>query len=45
MTIALDDTAWVHVTTVFDGEASIGFCSRVGHGATAEAPVRIGDGV
>ena len=45
MTIALDDTAWVHLTTVFDGEASIGFCSRVGHGATAEEPVRIGDGV
>ncbi len=45
MTIDRDDTAWIHPTTLFDGEASVGFCSRVGHGATAEEPVRISNGV
>lgn len=45
MTIDRDETAWIHETTMFDGEASVGFCSRVGHGATREEPVRIGDGV
>lgn len=45
MTIDRDDTAWIHPTTVFDGEASIGFCSRIGHGATPGEPVRIGDRV
>lgn len=45
MTIDRDDTAWIHPTTLFDGCASIGFCSRIGHGATAEEPVRIGNGV
>jgi UDP-3-O-[3-hydroxymyristoyl] glucosamine N-acyltransferase len=45
MTIVRDDTAWIHPTTVFDGEASVGFCSRVGHDATPDEPVRIGDGV
>ncbi len=44
MAIKCDNTAWVHPTTIFDGGASIGFCSRVGHGATNEDPVRIGDG-
>jgi hypothetical protein len=43
MTIDRDDTAWIHPTTVFEGEAAVGFCSRVGHGATAEEPVRIGN--
>lgn len=45
MTIDRDDTAWIHPTTLFDGWASVGFCSRIGHGATAEEPVRIGNGV
>lgn len=45
MTIVRDDTAWIHPTTVFEGAASVGFCSRVGHGATSGKPVRIGDGV
>ena len=45
MTIDLDGTAWVHPTTVFDGIASVGFCSRIGHGATTGEPVRIGEGV
>lgn len=45
MTIDRDDTAWIHPTTVFDGKASVGFCSRIGHGATPDEPVRIGDGV
>ena len=45
MTIDRDDTAWVHPSTVFDGQASIGFCSRIGHGAPSGEPVRIGDGV
>ena len=45
MTIDRDDTAWVHPTTVFDGKASVGFGSRIGHGATSDEPVRIGDGV
>lgn len=45
MTIDRDDSAWIHPTTVFDGGAAVGFCSRVGHGASADEPVRIGDGV
>ena len=45
MTIDRDDTAWIHPTTIFEGEAIVGFCSRVGHGATIEEPVRIGNGV
>lgn len=45
MIIDRDATAWIHPTTRFDGGAAIGFCSRVGHGATTEEPVRIGDGV
>ena len=45
MTIDQDITAWIHPSTVFDGEAWVGFCSRIGHGATAEEPVRIGNGV
>jgi UDP-3-O-[3-hydroxymyristoyl] glucosamine N-acyltransferase len=45
MTIDRDETAWIHPTTVFEGEAIVGFCSRVGHGATADEPVRIGSGV
>ncbi len=36
-------TAWVEPGTVFDGVASVGFCSHVG--ATGDDPVRIGDGV
>lgn len=45
MTIDRDDTAWIHHTTVFEGAAWVGFCSRVGHEATPGEPVRIGDGV
>ena len=45
MTVDLDATTWIHTATVFDGEASVGFCSRVGDGATDDEPVRIGDGV
>lgn len=45
MTVDRDDTAWIHPTTVFAGEASVGFCSRIGHGATAGEPVHIGEGV
>lgn len=45
MTIDRDDTAWIHPTTVFDGAASVGFCSRVGHGASPDEPVHIGDRV
>ena len=45
MSIDQDDTAWIHPKTIFEGMASIGFCSRVGHGATGEEPVRIANGV
>ena len=45
MTVERDDTAWIHPTTMFDGEASVGFCTRIGHGATPDEPVRVGDGV
>ena len=45
MTINRDDSAWIHPTTQFDGGASVGFCSRIGHGATVEEPVRIANGV
>jgi UDP-3-O-[3-hydroxymyristoyl] glucosamine N-acyltransferase len=45
MTIERDDTAWIHPSTVFEGPASVGFCSRVGHGATDNEPVRVGEGV
>lgn len=45
MTFDRDDSAWIHPTTLFDGRASVGFCSRIGHGASAEHPVRIGNGV
>ena len=44
MTIVRDDTAWIHPTTVFEGAASVGFCSRVGHGASPDEPAHIGDG-
>lgn len=45
MSIYRDDTAWIHPTTVFEGKASVGFCSRIGHGATPDEPVLIADGV
>ena len=45
MAIHRDETAWVHFATLAEGEASIGFCTRVGVGATVENPVRLGDGV
>ncbi len=45
MTVDRDDTAWIHPTTLFAGRASVGFCSRIGHCATVEEPVRIADGV
>lgn len=45
MTVDRDDSAWIHPTTLFEGRASVGFCSRVGHGASVEQPVRIGNGV
>ena len=45
MNIDRDDSAWIHPATVFDGQASVGFCSRVGHGATPDKPVLIADGV
>lgn len=45
MIVDRDSTAWIHPTTVFDGGASIGFCSCIGHGATTDDPVRIANGV
>ena len=45
MAISRDATAWVHSATVVLGQASVGFCSRVGDRATMENPVRLGDGV
>lgn len=45
MRVDVDQTAWIHPATVFEGEASIGFCSRVGHVATDGEAVRIGNGV
>lgn len=45
MIIERDDSVWIHSTTLFDGKASVGFCSRVGHGASVEQPVRLGHGV
>lgn len=45
MTRDIDKTANVHPTTVFEGSATVGFCSRVGHDATPEEAVRIADGV
>jgi UDP-3-O-[3-hydroxymyristoyl] glucosamine N-acyltransferase len=45
MSIALDKTSWIHPSTEFEGEASVGFCSRIGHKASIEKPVRIGNGV
>ena len=41
----IDDSAQVHPTTCFDGNAAVGFCSCVGHRASASEPVRVGDGV
>ena len=45
MTMAFDQTANVDPTTIFVGKASVGFCSRVGHDATPDEPVRVEDGV
>ena len=45
MSVEIGQTACVDPTTIFEGKASIGFCSRVGHDATPDGPVRIGDGV
>jgi hypothetical protein len=45
MTVDRDDTAWIHPTTVFAGRAWVGFCSRIGHGAPTNEPVRVADGV
>lgn len=39
----IDASACVEERTVFDGAASVGFCSRVGH--ADDEPVRLGDGV
>lgn len=39
----LHPTAWIDPRTVFDGVASVGFCSHVG--GLGEDPVRFGDGV
>jgi acetyltransferase-like isoleucine patch superfamily enzyme len=44
VTINRDPTAFVHPSIVFAGEASIGFCSCVGHG-TGDGETHIGDGV
>ena len=41
----IDDSAQVHPTTRFDGNAAVGFCSCVGHRASASEPVCVGDGV
>jgi acetyltransferase-like isoleucine patch superfamily enzyme len=45
MSVHRDDTAWIDSKTVFDGDASVGFCTRIGDGAASEEPVRIGNGV
>ena len=45
MSTEIDPTARVHPSTQFEGAASIGFCSYVGHGCNGEDPVRVGDGV
>ena len=45
MSVQIDKTAQVHPTTRFDGDASVGFCSYVGYGATRVDPVCVGDGV
>ena len=42
MTLQIDSSASVHPTTHFDGSASVGFCSSIGHDATAEQRVCIG---
>lgn len=45
MNVEICQTASVDPTTIFEGRASVGFCSRVGHGSTPDDPVRIADGV
>jgi UDP-3-O-[3-hydroxymyristoyl] glucosamine N-acyltransferase len=45
MSVDRDPTAWVQQATIFEGDASIGFCSRVGDAAELETPARIGQGV
>ena len=45
MSTEIDPTARVHSATQFEGAASVGFCSYVGHGCDGEDPVRVGDGV
>ncbi|MEQ8787433.1 MAG: hypothetical protein RIC55_14110 [Pirellulaceae bacterium] len=39
------DTAWIHESTVFAGEATVGHCSRVGHDADSDDPTRLGNRV
>ena len=41
----IDKSARVHHTTHFEGDASVGYCSYVGSGATETEPVCIGSGV
>ena len=45
MSVDISPTASVDAATIFEGKASVGFCSRVGHGAVPDDAVRVGDGV
>ena len=43
--MSVDSTAWIHPMTIFDGEPSVGFCTRIGDGNESDGPARIGKGV
>lgn len=45
MNVTVDPTAFVHRAVLFEGDASIGFNSCVGHGEVEQGGTRIGDGV
>lgn len=42
MAVSSDNTAWIDLKTIFDGDASVGFCTRIGDAGEFEKPVRIG---
>jgi acetyltransferase-like isoleucine patch superfamily enzyme len=45
MSVDLDSTARVSAKTIFDADASIGFCAKIGGDEESDEPVRIGNGV
>jgi len=45
MSVDRDTTARIHPRTIFDADASVGFCTSIGDGVDSEEPVHIGKGV